>query len=149
MKPRGYWGTLVIEFVKVEVMIVLPMLLYIFLVFDLEFVQVFIWGSILGGLFSFALAFESKKVVISQTFQDKEAFLKRISAELEEMGYHLQSQTEVSLTYKPSFMHGHGFFAPKLYVQVEQSSATIVGPSSDVKKLQRRMVLSEDMPDSA
>ena len=137
MKPRGFWGTFIIQII-ISVVIVPPLSFALYLIWGSEFVQIIMWCSILFGLLSFATAFELKKVVISVTFQDKEAFLKRLNAELEEMGYHLQSQTEVSLTYKPSIGE-HGFFAPKLYVQVEQSSATIVGPSRSIKKLQRKI----------
>lgn len=148
MKPRGFWGTFIIQTIISVVIIVPPLSFVLSLIWGLEFVQVIMWGSIFFGLFAFATAFEWKKVVISETFQDKEAFLKRLNAELDEMDYHRQSQTEASLTYKPSFMHGYGFFTPKIYVQIEQSSATIVGPSSNIKKLQRRMVLPKDTPDS-
>ena len=138
MKPRGFWGTFIIQII-ISVVIVPPLSFALYLIWGSEFVQIIMWCSILFGLLSFATAFELKKVVISVTFQDKEAFLKRLNAELEEMDYHQESQTEASLTYKTSFMHGHGFYAPKIYVQIDQSSATIVGPSGSIKKLQGKI----------
>ena len=118
MKPRGFWGTFITEFVKSEVIIVLPMSLFLWLSFEFEFIKVLIGGSILIVPIDVVWAFYRKAVTISWTFQDKEAFLKRLNTELDEMDYRRQSQTEAFLSYKPS-IGKHGLFAPKIYARFE------------------------------
>lgn len=141
MEPRGFWGT----FVMVAAITALPFALLWSLLFSLtmglEFGQVLcvgIWGGIAFGLlFGFVTAFFLKAVTTSVTFQDKKAFLSRLNVALAEIGYHPQSQIESFLTYKPSFQAG--LLAGKISVQVEYSSATIVGPNIYIKKLQKRL----------
>ncbi len=141
MQPRSFWGT----FVMLAATTALPFALLWSLLFSLmmgwEFGQVLrvgIWGGIAFGLlFGFVMAFFVKAVTISVAFQDKEAFLQRLNVALAELGYHPQSQTKTFLTYKPSFQAG--LLAGKISVQIEQSSATIVGPSTYLKKLQKRI----------
>lgn len=143
MKERGFWGT----FIRLAAITALPFALlwsWLFsIIRSLEFGQVFlrvgIWGGIAFGLlFGFAMAFFVKAVTISVTFQDKKTFLSRINLALAEMGYHPQSQNENFLTYKPSFQAG--LLAGNISVSIENSSATIVGPNSYIKKLQKRLL---------
>ncbi len=141
MQPRSFWGT----FVMVAAITALPFALLWSLLFSLmmglEFGQVLrvgIWSGIAFGLlFGFVMAFFMKAITISVAFQDKESFLSRLNVALAELGYHPQSQTETFLTYKPSFQAG--LLAGKISVQIEQSSATIVGPLTYLKKLRKRI----------
>lgn len=90
------------------------------------------WGGIGFGLsFGFVTAFLMKAVTISMTFQDKKAFLSRLNVALAEIGYHPKSQTESFLTYKPSLQAG--LLTGKISIQIEDTSATIVGPNTYIK----------------
>ncbi len=141
MKPRGFWGT----FVMLAAITALPFALLSSLLFSLmmglEFGQVLcvgIWGGVAFGLlFGFVMAFLMKAVTTSVTFQEKKAFLSRLNVALAEIDYHPQSQTESFLTYKPSFQAG--LLVGKISVQIENGSATIVGPNTYIKKLQKRL----------
>ena len=141
MRPRGFWGT----FGMIGAITALPFALLWSLLFSLmmglEFGQVLrvdIWvGIAFGLLFGFVMAFFMKAVTTSVTFQDKKVFLSRLNVALAEIGYYPQSQTESFFTYKPSFQAG--LLAGKISVQIENSSATIVGPNTYIKKLQKRL----------
>jgi len=142
MKPRGFWST----FAMLAAITALPFALLWSLLFSLmmglEFGQVLsgvgIWSGIAFGLlFGFIMAFFMKAVTISIKFQKKEAFLSQLNVALAEMGYHPESQTETFLTFKPSFQAG--LLAGKISVQIEQNTATIVGPNNYIKKLQQRL----------
>ncbi len=141
MKPRGFWGT----FVTLAAITALPFALLWSLLFSLmmglEFGQVLrvgIWSGIAFGLlFGFIMAFFMKAVTIFIKFQEKEAFLSRLNVALAEIGYHPESQTETFLNFKPSFQAG--LLAGKISVQIEESSVTIVGPNTYIKKLQKRL----------
>ncbi len=142
MKPRGFWGT----FARLAAITALPFALLWSLLFSstmgLEFGQVLsgvgIWSGIsFGLLFGFIMAFFMKAVTIFIMFQKKQAFLSQLNVALAEMGYHPESQAETFLTFKPSFQAG--LLAGKISVQIEQNSATIVGPNNYIKKLQKRL----------
>jgi len=81
------------------------------------------------------MAFSMKAVTISVTFRDKKAFLSRLNIVLAEIDYHPVSQTESFLTYKPSFQAG--LLAGRISVQIDDNSATLVGPNWYIKKLQK------------
>jgi len=81
------------------------------------------------------MAFSMKAVTISMTFQDNKAFLSKLNVVLAEVGYHPESQIESFLTYKPSFQAG--LFSGKISVQIDDNSATLVGPNWYIKKLQK------------
>lgn len=141
MQPRGFWAT----FVIIAAVTALPFGLlwsWLFsLAMGLDFGQVLavgIWGGVAFGLiFGFVTAFFTKAATISADFQDKETFLSRLNVALAEIGYHPQSQTETFFTYKPSFQAG--LLSGKISVQLEHGSAMIVGPSTYVKKLRKRI----------
>lgn len=141
MEPRGSWGT----FVMMAGVTALPFGLlwsWLFsLTMGLDFSQVLavgIWGGVAFGLiFGFVMTFFMKAVTLSVGFQDTGTFLSRLNVALAEIGYHPQSQTETFFTYKPSFQAG--LLAGKISVQVEHGSAVIVGPSTYVKKLRKRI----------
>lgn len=141
MQPRSFWGTLVM----IAAVTALPFGLlwsWLFsLTMGLDFGQVLavgIWGGVAFGLiFGSVMAFFMKAATVSIGFQEKEAFLSRLNVALAEIGYHPQSQTETFFTYKPSFQAG--LLAGKISVQLEHGSAMIVGPSTYVTKLQRRI----------
>jgi len=141
MKPRGFWGT----FAMVAGVTALPFALLWSLLFSammgMDFGQVLrigIWTGIAFGLsFGFVMAFFMKADTISIHIQDQGAFMARLNVGLAELGYHPESRTENFLTFKPSFQAG--LLAGRISVQIEQSSATIVGPSAYVKKMQKRI----------
>jgi hypothetical protein len=72
-----------------------------------------------------------RKVTITIPFKDREIFLSKLNAALAKMGAHRQSQTETFLTFAHT-----GW---KVSVQIEQNSATIVGTSWVVNKLQKQI----------
>lgn len=141
MRPRGFWGT----FLRVAAFAAVAFALLWSLLFSLvtgsEFGAVLrfaIWGGIAFGLFfGFLMAFSMKAASISETYQDKQAFLARLNVVLAQMGYHPRSQTESLATYKPSLRAG--LLAAEISVQMGDSSCTIVGPNSYIKKLQKRL----------
>ncbi|MBC8175385.1 MAG: RDD family protein [Candidatus Marinimicrobia bacterium] len=141
IKPRGFWAT----FGRFAAITALPFALLCSLLFylmmDLEFESVLhlgIWyGIAFGLLFGFLMAFPFKAVTISETYQDKNAFLARLNIALAKIGYHTQSQTEIFTTYKPSIQAG--LLSGKISVQIEDSSCTIVGPEIHIKKLKKQL----------
>jgi len=141
MRPRSFWAT----FAIIASITALPFGLAVSWLFSLiwgvefgEALSVGVWGGIAFGLlFGFVMAFFMKAVTISVPFQDKEAFLSKLNIALAEIGYHPESQTEGFLTYKPSFQAG--LLAGKISIQIEQTSAKVVGPSTYVQKLQKRI----------
>ncbi len=97
-----------------------------------------IWtGLLFGGLFGFIMAFFMKGEAFSVPVQDRGAFLTRLNTALAGIGYELESQTERFLTFRPTARAG--ILAGKVHVQMDPGSATIVGPSTHIKKLRMRI----------
>lgn len=103
-----------------------------------QVLKVGIWAGIAFGLFfGFVMAFFMKANTISILVHDKKSFIDKLNIGLAEIGYHPESQTDNFLTFKPSFQAG--LLAGKISIQIGQNSATIIGPSTYVKKLQKRI----------
>lgn len=142
MRPRGFWSTFAMLSSITGLAFALLSSWLFSLVMDWKFSEFFVlyglWGGIAFGLlFGLIMAFFMKAITLSMTFKDKETFLSQLNVALAEIGYHPQSQTGNFLTYKPSFQAG--LLAGRISVQIEQSSATVVGPSTYIKKLQKRI----------
>jgi hypothetical protein len=148
MQPRGFWDT----FVRLAAIIGLAFGLVWSLVFSLamglEFGEVFRLAGIRGGaavglLTGFVLAFLMKGVAISESYEDKRAFLARLDVALAAIGYYPQLQTESFMTYKPSSFEAW-LLAGSISVRIEETSCTIVGPKIIIKRLRER--LKEEKP---
>jgi hypothetical protein len=140
MKTGGFLRTFIILFLITAVLWALLWSLVFSAMMGEEFSQVLpvgIYGGIAFGLlFSLIMSFFMKSATISLTFRDKADFLARLNIALAEIGYHPESQAENFLTYKPSVKAG--LLAGKISVQIIDSSLTIVGPKTYIKKLQTK-----------
>lgn len=101
------------------------------------------WGALLGVpialLVIYFIALGLKEVKISINFHDKKSFLSKLNmvlAELEEDFYPI-SESDNFLIYRSS--RPFGSYIAKIYVQIENDSATIVGPKKIMKKLEERL----------
>jgi hypothetical protein len=92
-------------------------------------------GIVVGLLFGFAMTLIARPVTLSMSFQDKGIFKSVVYAMLTGIGYCLQSETKNFIIYKPSIRAG--LLMEKIIVQMENNSATIIGPLIHVKKLQK------------
>jgi len=141
MEPRGFWGT----FAVIAGITALPFALAWSFLFSLmqgiPFGKVLpaglCAGAMFGLLFGLVMAALMKVATISVPVEDKRAFLSKVNVALAQIGYHPESQTESFFTYKPSFRAGK--LSGRISIQMEEGSATIVGPSMHVKKLQKRI----------
>ena len=143
MKPRGFWYIFFrIAIILGPLFVFLCTLLISFMIMKgLESGQILRASIMFGIAFMFLVvavvltAFAIKAIVISVTFQDRKAFLSRLNVVLAEIGYHPESQTESFLTYKPSLLAG--LLAGRISAQIDDNSATLVGPNWYIKKLQK------------
>lgn len=143
MQPRGFLGTWMMIAAISGPLFGLGWSVLYFLITGIDFGLVLFCG-LLGGiafglLFGLIMAFFFKAVRISIRFRQKEAFVSWLNITLAEMGYHPQSQFKNFITYKPSVQAG--LAAGKISVQIRNGTATIVGPNTYIKKLQRNLRL--------
>lgn len=141
MKYGNFLRTFLILFLITAVLWALLWSLLFSAIIGKEFSQVLpvgIWSGIAFGLiFSFIMSFFMKSATISLTSRDKEEFLARLNIALAEIGYHPESQAEGFLIYKPSVQAG--LLAGKISIQIGDSSLTIIGPNTYIKKLQKKL----------
>ena len=142
IQPRGFWGT----FLFIAAITGLPFTLLwsaffaLFMGWDFGLVLRLggIWAGLgFGLLFGFVMAFSLKAVTISRAYEDKATFLSRLNIILAELDYHPEFQSENFLSYKPSLYAG--LLSGKISVQLHQNSATIVGPSTYIRKIEKRI----------
>jgi len=140
MKLRGFWGTLLM----VAVITIPGLIIILSAVFawgaHQGFVEVLLdvglWaGIIFGALMAFVLAFVLRASTIVVPIQDRELFVAKLNGALGGIGYQPESQTQDGLTFGPAGRAG--ILAPTVSVRIQDSTATIVGPSLQIKKLQR------------
>lgn len=109
------------------------------LVADMRFGKVLwmnLWTFIpIGLLLLFGMAFALREVTISVPFQKRETLLSQLNVAFDKIGYQPQSQAATFLTFRPSSRSG--LLAGNISVQIAQSSATMVGSSTSLKKLRR------------
>ena len=141
MKPRGYWGSLlVVGPIVLPLSIIIWSFLYSFgpLTFVESLSSTGWWmGLIFGAFVTTAMAFVVRKRTITLPVQDRNAFVSEITKTLAAAGYHLESQNANVLVFGPSARAG--ILAPNVLVEIGDSSATIAGPRLPLKKLQPRV----------
>ncbi|MGK7873854.1 MAG: hypothetical protein AB4426_11240 [Xenococcaceae cyanobacterium] len=75
----------------------------------------------------------NRSATISASFQNKKAFTKNLNEVLSEMGFEEKSQLEEFTVYEKSPLRT--LFSGKVFVKIDQNSATIIGRSSNIKRL--------------
>ncbi|MGP1384833.1 MAG: hypothetical protein ACTS2F_14805 [Thainema sp.] len=141
MEPRGFWGTLTTTSAALSLLFTLLLSSLFSLVMGVSFgfaLPFGIWiGIAFGVSFGFTTAFLLKVKTVSVVIQNRKTFVARMNIKLAELDYHPEHQFEDFWTYKPSFQAG--LLAGRLSIQLEQHSATIIGPSVYVNKLRKRI----------
>ncbi len=139
MEPRGYWATvswitpltgLAFALIQAAVMEV-PM--NIALVMGLGF----------GIMIGLVLGFMLKGATMTVPYQDPATFLARLNVAAAEIGYHVETATPTYASYKliaggsfslgPISMLGSDWL--KMFTQLNNGTATIVGPKHYLSKL--------------
>jgi hypothetical protein len=142
MKPRGYWGSLLTLGIITVPVSILVWGFFFSLGPDLTLAESLsgegLWmGLAFAVLFAPIMAFFMRKRTIVMPVRDTSAFILEISERLKALGYHLESRVERVLTFGPAARAG--ILAPKVIVEVGDTSAAIVGPSRHVTKLERQL----------
>jgi hypothetical protein len=136
---KGFWGTLFMIAALTGLPIALLASFMASLSSGVDFRQildVYIWfgiffGLLLGGITAFFM--KAYKVMV--WYQDQEAFLAQLNIAAAELGYHPSVQTDTWLTFTPPIPTG--LLSGEISVMLDQGSATITGPATYVKKLQK------------
>jgi len=154
MKPRGYWGTFAVLAAKFAIVLFVVIVIVFFLIglagtlagegpFS-EWLVIIAFASaaavpfsVCGGLlFGLLRAFDYKSAAISISFANKDVFITQLKAAMTRIGFHPESQNHNTLSYKPSGFR-EKIMSPRISVQIEQNSATIVGPAQSIKRLKK------------
>ncbi|MBI4801205.1 MAG: hypothetical protein HY796_01660 [Elusimicrobia bacterium] len=141
MKPRGFWyifSVITLITASFALLYSLGFSLIMGVGFGQSLHNVIIsmcFGLVFVLSIGVGMAFTMKAITVPVTFQDRKAFLSRLNVVLAEIDYHPVSQIGSFLTYKPSFQAG--LLAGNISVQIDDNSATMVGPSCYIKKLQK------------
>lgn len=94
-------------------------------------------SSLMGLGLGLIGAYFNRSKLISISFQDKKIFQARLNQVLAELGYEEKSQMEEFTVYeRPNFQ---GVLSGKIFVQIEQDSASIAGRASKVATLGRKL----------
>ena len=138
---KGFWGTVFMIAALTALPIGLLSSFMAALSSGVDFrkiLDVYIWFGILFGLLlGCIVAFFMKATKIMVFFQTREAFLAKLNAVTRELGYYPNLQMEDFLTFTPPI--STSLLSGEISVQVDQGSATIIGPATYVKKLQKRL----------
>lgn len=124
----GIAGTLAGEGPFGEWLVIMSIILPVIVLFDVGF----------GLVFGFLMAFAHKASTISINFQNRDTFLPRLTTAINELGFRPESQSQNTFIYKGTGLR-EKLYNPLISVQIEQTSATIVGPAVYVRKLQRKV----------
>jgi len=138
---RGFWGTFgVTAAASVIPFGVLWAMLYSF-TRDLPFADLLragiIAGLLFGLVFGFVMAFIMQGASVDITFSDKDRMKAQLDVALPLMGYRLRSRDNGMMIYSPTWRAG--ILAGRVTVQLENNTATISGPQTYVRRLQRRL----------
>jgi hypothetical protein len=136
---KGFWGTLFM----IAALSALPIALLSSFMASLssgvdfrQILDVYIWfGLFFGLLLGVIIAFFMKAYRVMVRYQDREAFLAQLNIAVRELGYHPSVQTDAWLTFTPPIPTG--LLSGEISVMIDQGSATITGPATYVKKLQK------------
>ena len=155
MKPRGFWGTWAVIAAKFAILVIVIAVAISLLIglaatlvgegsFSewLSITAVGVGGSAVAGvgfglLYGFLNAFNYKASTISVTFQVRDDFLSRLTAAINELGFRPESRSQNALIYKRDAFR-EKLKSPRISVQIEQDSATIVGPALYIRRLRRQ-----------
>ena len=94
-------------------------------------------GLCFGLVFGLAAAILVRPITISLRFDDREAFLSRLHAAFVEIGYRPLSRFNTRVVYQPSLKAG--LFADTVVVQIEDTSATVLGSAPEARELKSRL----------
>ena len=140
-KTRGFWGM----FAAIGGATVIPfgvlwMLLYSF-TREIAFYELLrlgiLAGLLFGMIFGFIMAFLMQGDEITVAFEDENQFRERLDVALSLIGYRKGEQKRSSFTYKPTWRAG--ILAGRIWVELNERSASIHGPQSYLKRLQRKL----------
>ena len=154
MKPRGYLGTFAVLAAKMAIVSFVGIVIVFFLIglagtlagegpFS-EWLGIIAYASAVavplsvcfGLLFGLLAASNYKASTISISFANKDVFITQLKAAMATIGFHPESQNHNTLSYKPSGFR-EKIMSPRISVQIEQNSATIVGPAQSIKRLKK------------
>lgn len=91
------------------------------------------FGILFGLVAGLLGAYFNRSATISVSFRNKKTFIKTLEQALSEMGFQKKSQLEEFAVYQKSAIST--LFSGKVLVQIDQNSATIIGRSSNIKRL--------------
>ncbi len=131
MGPRSYFSTFCLIFSVTA----LPFAILMALITGTPIYVNVLSGFTFGLLFGLIMSALIRGETMSVTFTERQEFLGRLNTRLAEIGYNPDTQTDTFLTFKPSFQAG--LLAGKISVQINDSSAIIVGPKMYLKKLMK------------
>ena len=156
MQARGFWGTFAVLAAKMTILVIVIATIVFFLIGlagtlagEGSFSE---WLAIIGAGFAVAVpvgvgfgllfgllqAFDYKSSTISVSFDNKDVFLTQLKAAMTRIGFHPESQNHNALSYKRSAFR-EKLMNPRISAQIEQNSATIVGPALYIKRLQKNI----------
>ena len=95
------------------------------------------FGILFGLVAGLLGAYFNRSATISVSFRNKKTFIKTLDQVLSEMGFEKKSQLEEFAVYQKSAIRT--LFSGKVLVQIDQNSATIIGRSSNIKRLSQRI----------
>ncbi len=95
------------------------------------------FGILFGLVAGLLGAYFNRSATISVSFRNKKTFIKTLDQALSEMGFEKKSQLEEFAVYEKSAIRT--LFSGKVLVQIDQNSATIIGRSSNIRRLSQRI----------
>jgi hypothetical protein len=160
MRLRGFWGTWAVLTAKLAIVIIVGEAV-VFLLIGIagtlagegsfgEWLAIMaagvgagvVVGVGFGLLLGFLNAFNYKSSTISVSFQDGDEFFRRLEAAIKELGFRPEAKSQKTFIYKRTAFR-EKLMKPRISVQMEQTSATIVGPAGYIGKLRKKITLSE------
>lgn len=160
MRPRGFVGTWAVFAAKFAILVIV-ITAVVFLLIGIagtlagegsfsEWLSIMAAGVGAGAgvgvgfglFFGFLNAFNYKASTISISFQNRDDFLPRLNAAINELGFRPESKSRNISIYKRTAFRDK-LMKPRISVQMEQNSATIVGPAGYIGKLRKKITLSE------
>ncbi|MBE9170347.1 hypothetical protein IQ238_23435 [Pleurocapsales cyanobacterium LEGE 06147] len=131
LQVPGFWLTFLYYFSVTNLIVILVVSQGMGIGFnDRLLYQIAVLLGLIAGLVG---AKFNRSVTLSAYFSNKKAFSKILNEILSQMGFEPKSQLEDFIVYDKSSWKT--LFTGKIFVQIEDSSATIIGRSSIIKKL--------------
>lgn len=140
MKPRGYFGTFLYLAAASGLLFALLLSLVFAFTSRESFFDILIHLGLLAGLafgvlFGAIMAIFMKAETLIVPFQDSTQFMTDLNFALARLGYHPDVQAGQFITYRPGVQSG--ILAPTISLQLNPGSATLIGPSMQIKKLKK------------